>query len=61
MMIFRQIISKSGGCATYIFGCTQAGELFVVDPRYEMVDEMVRLAQDLGNMKIAYIIDTHSR
>ncbi|ACP44888.1 hypothetical protein YG5714_0592 [Sulfolobus islandicus Y.G.57.14] len=30
-------------------------------PRYEMVDEMVRLAQDLGNMKIAYIIDTHSR
>ncbi|ACP49338.1 beta-lactamase domain protein [Sulfolobus islandicus Y.N.15.51] len=60
MMIFRQIISKSGGCATYIFGCTQAGELFVVDPRYEMVDEIVRLAQDLGNMKIAYIIDTHT-
>ncbi|AAK42254.1 Conserved hypothetical protein [Saccharolobus solfataricus P2] len=60
MMIFRQIISKSGGCATYVFGCTQAGELFVVDPKYEMVDEIIELARDLGDMKIAYIIDTHT-
>ncbi|BFH73021.1 MBL fold metallo-hydrolase [Sulfurisphaera javensis] len=59
-MIFRQLISKKGGCITYVFGCTQAGELFVIDPKYELVNEIVKLAEDLGDMKISYIIDTHT-
>ncbi|TRM91002.1 MBL fold metallo-hydrolase, partial [Sulfolobus sp. B1] len=34
-MLFRQLISKSGGCLTYVIGCTQAGELIIVDPRLD--------------------------
>ncbi|MBB5254699.1 MBL fold metallo-hydrolase [Sulfurisphaera ohwakuensis] len=59
-MIFRQIISPTGGCITYIFGCSEAGELFVIDPKYEHINEIIKLAEDLGDMKIAYIIDTHT-
>jgi len=58
-MIFRYVLSKSGGCLTYIFGCTQAGELFVVDPKYEDVNEIIKFADKIG-MKIAYVIDTHT-
>lgn len=58
-MIFRYVLSKSGGCLTYIFGCTQAGELFVVDPKYDVLNEIIKLSEDLG-MKISYIIDTHT-
>jgi len=58
-LIFRQLISKQGGCVTYVFGCTQAGELFVVDPKASDVEEILRLASSL-NMKIAYVIDTHT-
>jgi len=58
-MIFRYIISKNGGCITYLFGCTQAGELFVIDPTYENLDEVLELANRL-KMKIAYILDTHT-
>ena len=42
-----------------MFGCTQAGELFVVDPKASDVEEILRLASSL-NMKIAYVIDTHT-
>ena len=42
-----------------MFGCTQAGELFVVDPKVSDVEEILRLASSL-NMKIAYVIDTHT-
>jgi len=58
-MIFRYVLSKSGGCLTYIFGYTQAGELFVVDPKYDVLNEIIKLSEDLG-MKISYIIDTHT-
>ncbi|MDT7862569.1 MAG: MBL fold metallo-hydrolase [Saccharolobus sp.] len=58
-MIFRYIISQTGGCMTYIFGCTQAGELFVVDPKYDNVEEIVKFADEIG-MKISYVIDTHT-
>ncbi|MEM3828744.1 MAG: MBL fold metallo-hydrolase [Conexivisphaerales archaeon] len=59
-MIFRQIISSSGGCITYIFGCTQSGEIFVVDPKYELVNEIVKLVETFPGMKTTYIIDTHT-
>ncbi|WP_422398111.1 hypothetical protein [Sulfolobus tengchongensis] len=48
-MIFRQLISTSGACKTYIFGCTEAGELFVADPKYDLVNEIIKLAEDLGD------------
>lgn len=58
-MIFRQLISKQGGCVTYVFGCTQAGELFVVDPKASEVEEILKLAESL-RMKVSYVIDTHT-
>jgi Zn-dependent hydrolases, including glyoxylases len=58
-MIFRQLISKQGGCVTYVFGCTQAGELFVVDPKASDVEEILKLAESLS-MKVRYVIDTHT-
>lgn len=58
-MIFRQILAKDGGCLTYVFGCTQSGELFVVDPKYELIDEILKLSDSL-KMRIGYILDTHT-
>nr|WP_246263801.1 MBL fold metallo-hydrolase [Metallosphaera tengchongensis] len=58
-MIFRQLISKTGGCVTYVLGCTQAGELIVVDPKLDMVDQVLALSEGL-KMRISYIIDTHT-
>ncbi|NON62282.1 MBL fold metallo-hydrolase [Acidianus sp. RZ1] len=58
-MIFRQLIRENGGCVTYIFGCSQARELFVVDPILEGVGGIIDLSKRL-NMKVEYIIETHT-
>ncbi|AHC51472.1 beta-lactamase [Sulfolobus acidocaldarius SUSAZ] len=58
-MLFRQLISRSGGCLTYVIGCTQAGELIIIDPKIDLIEELMNLSE-LYDMKISYIIDTHT-
>ena len=58
-MYFEQIVRQDIGCAAYVVGSTDAGEAAVVDPRIDMVDEILAIAAREG-MKIRYIIETHN-
>lgn len=58
-MYFKQIVKEDLGCASYIVGCTSAAVCAVVDPRLDMVDDILTLAEAKG-MKIAAVIETHN-
>lgn len=58
-MYFKQIVKEDLGCASYIVGCTSAGVCAVVDPRLDMVDDILTLAEAKG-MRIAAVIETHN-
>ncbi len=47
-MYFKQIVKEDLGCASYIVGCTSAGVCAVVDPRLDMVEEILTLSRDEG-------------
>lgn len=57
-MILRRFIVPETGCASYLFGCTSKGELGVVDPHAELVDEYMSAADSSG-ARIAQVFDTH--
>src|SRR5579859_354026 len=58
-MYFKQIVKEDLGCASYIVGCTSAGVCAVVDPRLDMVEELLTLAEAKG-LKIVAVIETHN-
>lgn len=58
-MYFKQIVKEDLGCASYIVGCTTAEVCAVVDPRLDMVEDILTLAEAKG-MKIAAVIETHN-
>ena len=57
-MYFRQLLNDETACASYLFGCNTAGELAVVDPHMDLVDDYVTLAEGQGS-RIAAVIETH--
>ncbi len=57
-MIFRQFVHEDLGCASYMVGDSGAGEVAVVDPRFD-IDEYLRLARYLG-VSIEHILETHN-
>jgi glyoxylase-like metal-dependent hydrolase (beta-lactamase superfamily II) len=57
-MYFRQLLNDETACASYLFGCNTAGELAVVDPHVDLVDDYVDLAEAQGS-RIAAVIETH--
>ncbi len=58
-MYFKQIVKEDLGCASYMVGCTNAEVCAVVDPRLDMVDEILAMAEAKG-MKITAVIETHN-
>jgi hydroxyacylglutathione hydrolase len=58
-MYFKQIVKEDLGCACYIVGCLNAGVCAVVDPRLDMVDDILALAA-AKDMHIAAVIETHN-
>ncbi|MGA7671692.1 MAG: MBL fold metallo-hydrolase [Nitrolancea sp.] len=58
-MYFEQIVRQDIGCASYVVGSTDAGVAAVVDPRIDMVDEILEIASREG-LTIRYIIETHN-
>ncbi|HZU67256.1 MAG TPA: rhodanese-like domain-containing protein [Ktedonobacteraceae bacterium] len=58
-MYFKQLVKEDLGCASYIVGCTSAGVCAVVDPRLDMVDDILALAEAKG-MQVTAIIETHN-
>ncbi len=58
-MVFHQILDPQLGCASYLIGCPESGELRVVDPLEAVsVNEYVLRAADLG-LQVSRVIDTH--
>src|SRR5438270_7408289 len=58
-MYFKQLVKEDLGCASYIVGCTNAGVCAVVDPRLDMVDDILELAAAKG-MRVTGIVETHN-
>ncbi|HLX56845.1 MAG TPA: MBL fold metallo-hydrolase [Ktedonobacteraceae bacterium] len=58
-MYFKQLVKEDLGCASYIVGCPNAAVCAVIDPRLDMVDEILEFA-DKKEMKIAAVIETHN-
>src|SRR6266568_5727354 len=58
-MYFKQIVKEDLGCASYIVGCTNAGVCAVIDPRLDMVDDILELAA-AREMHVAAVIETHN-
>ncbi|MGH2929992.1 MAG: MBL fold metallo-hydrolase, partial [Solirubrobacteraceae bacterium] len=54
-MIFRQVIYRDLGCASYILG--DAGEAVVVDPRWDISPYLEIAAEE--RCRITHVIDTH--
>lgn len=57
-MLFAQILNDDLGCASYLVGCEEAGELVVVDPPYA-VETVLREADALG-ARIVRTLETHT-
>jgi glyoxylase-like metal-dependent hydrolase (beta-lactamase superfamily II) len=57
-MLFRQFLNDESSCASYLLGCTSAGELAVVDAHADLVDEYVSTAGARGS-RIAAVLETH--
>jgi hydroxyacylglutathione hydrolase len=57
-VIFQQLLNEEAGCLSYLIGCSQAGQAFVVDPARDRVDDYVALARRKG-LTISGIVETH--
>ncbi len=58
-MYFKQLVKEDLGCASYIVGCPSAGVCAVVDPRLDMVDDILVLAAQKG-MRVTAVFETHN-
>ena len=58
-MYFEQIVRRDIGCAAYLVGSTDEGEAAVVDPRLDMVDEILDVLAREG-LRLRYVIETHN-
>ncbi len=58
-MVFHQILDPGLGCASYLIGCPDSGELMVVDPLESVgVNEYLLRAADLG-VQVTHVVETH--
>lgn len=57
-MLLRPFLKDETACASYLFGCTGAGTLAVVDPHVELVDEYLAAAERTGS-RIVAVLETH--
>jgi glyoxylase-like metal-dependent hydrolase (beta-lactamase superfamily II)/rhodanese-related sulfurtransferase len=58
-MYFKQLVKEDLGCASYLLGCPNAGTCAVVDPRLDMVEEILDLVSAKG-LHITAVIETHN-
>jgi glyoxylase-like metal-dependent hydrolase (beta-lactamase superfamily II) len=57
-MILRPFLLESTSCASYLFGCTSAGLLAVLDPHEELVSAYVEAAER-ARSRITAVLETH--
>ncbi len=57
-MWFEQIIRKETGCAAYMVGSLETGEILVFDPLWDIQPYLDQAAEKGGT--ISYVVDSHS-
>jgi glyoxylase-like metal-dependent hydrolase (beta-lactamase superfamily II) len=57
-MLFRQLLNEDTACASYLLGCATHGQLAVVDPHVDLVDDYIALAEAQG-VPIVAVLETH--
>jgi hydroxyacylglutathione hydrolase len=57
-LFFRQLLNDESACASYLLGCKSRGQLAVVDPHVELVDQYVALAE-AQEVPIVAVFETH--
>jgi glyoxylase-like metal-dependent hydrolase (beta-lactamase superfamily II) len=57
-LLFRQLLNDDTACASYLLGCSTHGQLAVVEPHVDLVDEYIALAGAQG-IPIVAVLDTH--
>jgi hydroxyacylglutathione hydrolase len=57
-MFFRQLLNDETACASYVFGCLTHGQLAVVEPHVDLVEDYIALAESQGAPIVA-VLDTH--
>lgn len=57
-MFFRQLLNEETACASYLFGCTTYGQLAVVDPHVDLVEDYLAMAH-AQRAPIVAVLDTH--
>jgi hydroxyacylglutathione hydrolase len=57
-LLLRPFLNDIGSCASYLFGCTTAHQLAVVDPHVDLVDGYIEAAERAGSPIVA-VFETH--
>src|SRR5712691_1693505 len=57
-MLLRPFLNESSSCASYLFGCGTHGQLAIVDPHADLVDDYLAAAAALGAPIVA-VFETH--
>ena len=57
-MYFKQLVKEDLGCASYLVGDADAGVCAVVDPRLDMVEDILELVA-AKEMRVTAVIETH--
>jgi glyoxylase-like metal-dependent hydrolase (beta-lactamase superfamily II) len=57
-LFFRQLLNDHTACASYLLGCATHGQLAVVEPHVDLVDDYISLAEAQG-IPIVAVLDTH--
>jgi hydroxyacylglutathione hydrolase len=57
-LFFRQLLNDESACASYLLGCKSRGQLAVVDPHIDLVDQYVALAE-AQDVPIVAVLETH--
>jgi hydroxyacylglutathione hydrolase len=58
VLFFRQLLNDQSACASYVLGCKSRGQLAVVDPHVDLVDEYLELAEAQA-APITAVFETH--
>ncbi len=56
-MVFDQV--RSGGCLSYLVGCSETRAAVLIDPALEQIDRYLALVAERG-LRLRYLVDTHT-
>jgi glyoxylase-like metal-dependent hydrolase (beta-lactamase superfamily II) len=57
-LFFRQLLNDDTACASYLLGCATHGQLAVVEPHVDLVDDYIAVAEGQG-IPIVAVLDSH--